>query len=447
MTFDFSSLEPEIRQILSAPGTDLSTISAKRVRRQLLTLDPSLTPEFLKEHKDAVDEVIARVFGEVSNVEQEEETAETPEPSHAATKPSKSPKRGSNNAGNADDDEPEDYPRPAKKSKKSSKSQELTDAELARRLSSEINGRNTRTGGKPPKKTSRVKKSAAVADSDASDDGSEKHVRKAKGGFAKEYVLRSVLFEILRPPRTDACFSGALSTVLQVDKLSRPQVVKQLWVYIKDNELQNPSNKREIMCDPKLKAVFGVEKIDMFRMNRVLGESVVLLLVPMPLSDASLDTYTNRRHEQVSQNVSTSVFNDPSHLYLPIASPCRFAFALYFCRYSSSLVGCAPIFIHPESPSTTVSECGLLLRYIRLGARAQSSWFCGRGKAVGVRNTLASSSAVTVGDDLSEAILKTVLWSSPALSTASILVEHKHQLLCIVNLPLLVDSNYGNELY
>ena len=200
MTFDFSSLEPEIRQILSAPGTDLSTISAKRVRRQLLTLDPSLTPEFLKEHKEDVDEIITRVFEEINSVEQDDETPGTPEPSHAVTKPSKSPKRGASSAGKVDDGAPEDYAPPTKKSKKSSKSQELTDAELARRLSSEINGRNTRTGGKPTKKTSRVKKSAAVADSDASDDGSEKHVRKAKGGFAKEYVLRSVVIEVIRFP-------------------------------------------------------------------------------------------------------------------------------------------------------------------------------------------------------------------------------------------------------
>lgn len=60
--------------------------------------------------------------------------------------------------------------------------------------------------------------------------------------------------------------------MLQVDKLSRPQVVKHLWVYIKDRELQNPENKREILCDQNFKAVFGVEKIDMFKMNKVLGQ-------------------------------------------------------------------------------------------------------------------------------------------------------------------------------
>ena len=70
------------------------------------------------------------------------------------------------------------------------------------------------------------------------------------------------------------CFniSDPLAAVLQFDKLSRPQVVKQLWVYIKGNELQNPGNRREILCDAGLRAVFGVDKIDMFKMNKVLGQ-------------------------------------------------------------------------------------------------------------------------------------------------------------------------------
>lgn len=54
MAFDFDVLEPQIQRILSAPGTDLTTISAKRVRRQLLDLDPSLMVEFLKENRECV---------------------------------------------------------------------------------------------------------------------------------------------------------------------------------------------------------------------------------------------------------------------------------------------------------------------------------------------------------------------------------------------------------
>ena len=37
------------------------------------------------------------------------------------------------------------------------------------------------------------------------------------------------------------------------------QLVKQLWVYIRANELQNPECKRDIICDAKLKKIFNGE--------------------------------------------------------------------------------------------------------------------------------------------------------------------------------------------
>jgi upstream activation factor subunit UAF30 len=66
--------------------------------------------------------------------------------------------------------------------------------------------------------------------------------------------------------------------------------VKQLWVYIKANELQNPDNKKEILCDPLLKAVFGTEKIGMFRMNKVLGSYVLsAIIIPVVFLPGSID--------------------------------------------------------------------------------------------------------------------------------------------------------------
>jgi len=193
MAFDLGSLEPRIYQILSAPGTDLTTISAKRVRRQLSDSDPTLSVEFLKENKEAVDEVIASVFERVSA-----EAADHQEERH------------SHRAKEDDDDEEEaqeDFTGeegslpPAKKSKKGTK-QEQADAELARKLSSEINGRSTRTSGKGrgsvPKRGSRSRKSAATVNSDdeSNEEGGKKTRKRttnssgAKGGFAKEFALR-----------------------------------------------------------------------------------------------------------------------------------------------------------------------------------------------------------------------------------------------------------------
>jgi len=274
MAFDFGSLEPRIHQILSAPGTDLATISAKRVRRQLLENDPYLTAEFLREHKEEVDAIIATVFERVSGGQGAEATSDALEPPVEEKKP-KSRKRKQEDDVEAPDEDEEDaavkQSPPQKKSKKASKNgRELSDAELARKLSSEINGRSTRTGAKARgsssagKKGARAKKSAATVDSDDdSDDGTRKRTRKksatsgtgAKGGFGKEFAL-----------------SEPLAALIQVEKLSRPQVVKQLWVYIKGNELQNPQNRREILCDGNMRAIFGVDKIDMFKMNKVLGQ-------------------------------------------------------------------------------------------------------------------------------------------------------------------------------
>ncbi|KAF7362199.1 SWIB/MDM2 domain protein [Mycena venus] len=250
MAFEFDSLEPLIEQILTAPGTDLTTISAKRVRKQLQLIDPSLTTEFLKQHREAVDVVIARVFEKVQGTT----TANTGRGGRRRTQPTS-----------------RDTPPPAKKAKKAAK-RELTDAELARQLSSEINGRTRRSNGKPkaavpngtPKKRKSKAKSAAMVDTDDDSDSNEaKRPSKkrsgeggsARGGFAKPYLL-----------------SEPLAAVLGAESLSRPQVVKQLWAYIKSNELQNPENKREIMCDAALRPVFNVEKIDMFKMNKVLGQ-------------------------------------------------------------------------------------------------------------------------------------------------------------------------------
>ena len=51
--------------------------------------------------------------------------------------------------------------------------------------------------------------------------------------------------------------------------LPRTEVVSKVWDYIKANNLQNPENKREILADDKLRAVFGgKDKVSMFEMNK-----------------------------------------------------------------------------------------------------------------------------------------------------------------------------------
>lgn len=208
MGFDILSLEPQIREILTAPGTDLSSISAKNVRTKLLGLVPTLTSAFMKEHKPEFDALIGTVFEAVSA-----EVAAPPAASEQESDTVKDDDFDDDEMKEEDAEEEEDAP-PKKKVKKASK-KELSDAELARQLSSEINARTRRSGttnGSSSKKKQRAKKSAEMVDSDSDDeDGTTKKRKRkaatpktgggaAKGGFAKEYALRSVHHHLKTPP-------------------------------------------------------------------------------------------------------------------------------------------------------------------------------------------------------------------------------------------------------
>jgi upstream activation factor subunit UAF30 len=65
--------------------------------------------------------------------------------------------------------------------------------------------------------------------------------------------------------------SRELAAVVGSQPLARPEVVSKVWEYIKKNDLQNPQNKREILADDKLEAVFGKKKVTMFEMNKHLA--------------------------------------------------------------------------------------------------------------------------------------------------------------------------------
>ncbi len=296
MSSQIQALEPKIRQILSAPGTDLSTISAKRVRKQLLELDPSLSSDFVKEKKDEIDDVIAKVYEHVSAVYNGAGGVGDDDDDDTSLKRKR---------GDASDDEP--AAAPPKKTKKTKTKQEKKDEELARQLQNEINGRgrSSRAGASTSKKATGAKRgkkakssNAVGSDGEAVESEGEGKKKRGGGGFKKEYMLRCV-YTLSMPVResllcwrttaqgsfTYSAISGEhiltihhgsepLATLLGVEKLSRPQIVKQLWDHIKANNLQNPENKKEIVCDDQFRAVFKVDRIDMFKMNKELGQYV-----------------------------------------------------------------------------------------------------------------------------------------------------------------------------
>ncbi|KAL7498511.1 hypothetical protein ACHAWT_006303 [Skeletonema menzelii] len=65
--------------------------------------------------------------------------------------------------------------------------------------------------------------------------------------------------------------SDDLVAVVGKSILPRPQVTQALWKYIRENDLQNPEDKREILCDEKLKRVLGGNSsVTMFSMNKFI---------------------------------------------------------------------------------------------------------------------------------------------------------------------------------
>ncbi|XP_044470012.1 upstream activation factor subunit spp27-like [Mangifera indica] len=104
-------------------------------------------------------------------------------------------------------------------------------------------------------------------------------VKKRGGGFNKLCSLSPQLREFLGVP-----------------ELARTEVVKQTWAYIREKDLQDPSNRRNIICDERLRALFGVDSINMFQMNKALSKHIWSLD-----SDDVVQTRTTPKEKQRKQ--------------------------------------------------------------------------------------------------------------------------------------------------
>ncbi|KAF7811055.1 upstream activation factor subunit spp27-like [Senna tora] len=58
---------------------------------------------------------------------------------------------------------------------------------------------------------------------------------------------------IMKPRR----ISPEMQALVGLPEISRTQALKHIWAYIKDNNLQDPENKKIIICDEKLKKIFA----------------------------------------------------------------------------------------------------------------------------------------------------------------------------------------------
>jgi upstream activation factor subunit UAF30 len=114
---------------------------------------------------------------------------------------------------------------------------------------------------KAPKETKAAKETKAPKAAKAPKEKGGKAEPAASPGGQKPNALQKAL----QP-------SKELAAVVGTGPLPRGEVVSKVWDYIKKHDLQNPENRREILADDTLEAVFGKKKVTMFEMNKYLAQ-------------------------------------------------------------------------------------------------------------------------------------------------------------------------------
>lgn len=68
--------------------------------------------------------------------------------------------------------------------------------------------------------------------------------------------------------------SAALAKIVGPDPLTRSEVTKKVWDYVKAKGLQDQANKRNINADENLKPIFGKDQVTMFEMTSLVNKQL-----------------------------------------------------------------------------------------------------------------------------------------------------------------------------
>ncbi|PVY90945.1 DNA topoisomerase-3 [Acidovorax sp. 99] len=93
----------------------------------------------------------------------------------------------------------------------------------------------------------------------------------AKKAPAKKAAAKTTAVKAPRKAAAGKAPSAALAAVIGNEPVARPEAVKKMWEYIKAHNLQDPKDKRTIVADDKLRAVFGKDSAGMFELAGILG--------------------------------------------------------------------------------------------------------------------------------------------------------------------------------
>ncbi|PTT23580.1 DNA topoisomerase III [Acidovorax sp. HMWF029] len=97
----------------------------------------------------------------------------------------------------------------------------------------------------------------------------------AKKAPVKKAAAKTTAAKTPRKAAAGKAPSAALAAVIGNEPVARPEAVKKMWEYIKTHNLQDPKDKRTIVADDKLRAVFGKDSAGMFELAGILGNHLV----------------------------------------------------------------------------------------------------------------------------------------------------------------------------
>ncbi|CAG8581725.1 5201_t:CDS:2 [Rhizophagus irregularis] len=147
--------------------------------------------------------------------------------------------------------------------KVSKKQKKISNSEKKSTLHNKPSKKSSR--GRPPKKTRESDYSSLEDDSPPQ---KKKRGRKPKSSSVKAESSdaefeRKFEEELLNESngKKSKSKNNILAEFLQAEEMSRLEVVKRLWAYIKENELQDPNDKRYIVCDERLMTIFQQNRI------------------------------------------------------------------------------------------------------------------------------------------------------------------------------------------
>ncbi len=126
-----------------------------------------------------------------------------------------------------------------------------------------------RTSKYPARKTP-LKTAGPVKAGKASAKPTAKAAKAAKAATT-EKAAKATKPKAPRKPSAGLLPSATLAHVIGGEAAPRTEVIKKLWDYIKSKGLQDPKDKRKIMCDAALQAVFGKAEVNMFELAGLIG--------------------------------------------------------------------------------------------------------------------------------------------------------------------------------